>query len=39
MQPNHLLDVLSSLGYSDPEAIFGDTYEVYKDKFIPVLYV
>lgn len=30
---------LRSLGCSDPEAIFGDTYKVYKDKFIPVLYV
>lgn len=31
VQPNHLLDILSSLGYSVPGATFGDTHKVYKD--------
>lgn len=34
-QPNHLSDILRSLSYSDPKAIFGDTYKVYKDKPSP----
>ena len=37
MQLNRLSGILSSLGYSAPEAIFGETYKVYKDKFILVL--
>lgn len=39
MQLNRLLGILSSLGYSTPEAIFGETCKVYQDKFILVLYV
>lgn len=37
-QANHLLDILSSMGSNDPEATSGDTYTVYTDTFIPVLY-
>lgn len=39
MQLNRLSGILSSLRYSTPEAIFGETCKVYKDKFILVLYV
>lgn len=38
-QSNHLSDILSSLGYTDPQAIFGDTYRECRDKFTPVLHV
>lgn len=38
-QSNHLSDILSSLGYTDPQAIFGDTYRERRDKFTPVLHV